>query len=105
MVTSGGSVNQTLIKKGIYPMALKKVRKEIARRVYNNGKPVSVIPCNVSPLAFDEKFAWIQPVTLIKDENDTTLNQFERLINSYIHYNCNSVTGYYPHYYVNEKDI
>lgn len=86
-------------------MALKKVRKEIARRVYNNGKPVSVIPCNVAPSILSEKYTWIEPLILVKDENDTTPNQFERHINSYIYYNCNSVTGYYPHYYVDENDI
>ena len=75
--------------------SLVRVRNEVARKLYNAGYEVALMPCK---LRFDN--GWVSPF-IIKDDNET----FSHKINDFTYYNCNSETGYYPHYYVKTVDL
>lgn len=81
-----------------------KVRKEIARKFYNQGFDVRLLPCKVSEQALYAKNAWVQAVIINKKDSEETKNAFDRTVNSYRYYNCqNAELGYYPHYYIEES--
>lgn len=74
---------------------LKRVNKTAARHLFNNGKTIRLCACRINPtniygLYFDTA----------KDIDD---DDFDKLVNSFEYYNCNSETGYYTAFYVHEK--
>ena len=80
----------------------KRVNKPTARKMYNRGFTIEIIPCKV--LFTKDEFAWIKPfVTNIKDSTESE-NKFDRMVNAFEYYNCNAETGYFAHYYVLEED-
>lgn len=84
----------------------KRVRKEVARNIFNRGCEVKIMPCKCNDSYVDvSRTVIIVPcVAIKKDFESGELNQFDRLINSFIYYNCNAELGYYPHYFVLESD-
>ena len=81
-----------------------KVRKEVARTFYNKGFDIRIIPCKVSEQVLYDKNMLISPVIINKKNSKEKENSFDRIINSYIYYNCqNAELGYYPHYFVEES--
>lgn len=97
----------------------KKLTKPIARKMYNCGYEVKLLPCKVnSTIALDptaQGHFWINPASIKQDSTtpvqledksfklcaDTT---FDRLVNAYTYYNCCAELGYYPHYFVTQED-
>lgn len=80
-----------------------KVRKEVARTFYNKGFDIIIIPCKVSEQVLYDKNTLISPVIINKKNSKEKENSFDRIINSYIYYNCqNAELGYYLHYFVEE---
>ena len=80
-----------------------KVRKEVARTFYNKGFDIRIISCKVSEQVLYDKNTLISPVIINKKNSKEKENSFDRIINSYIYYNCqNAELGYYPHYFVEE---
>ena len=76
-----------------------KVRKEVARRLFNEGYKVYVIPCKLNPFSqWDCAEAWN------KELIDETRNAFDRTVIDYKNNVCNSEVGYYPNYYVLVQD-
>lgn len=67
----------------------KRINKKAARKLYNSGVEILIIPCKCSPLA-----AWFTGITL-----NNTGRPFDVLVNEFIYYNCNYETGYYPAFY------
>lgn len=100
-------------------MTFKRVNKSVARRMYNMGFEVKLLPCKVnSAIALDptaQGHFWVNPST-IKQDSPTSVqledksfklcadSTFDRLVNTYTYYNCNAELGYYPHYFVSEED-
>lgn len=82
----------------------KKINKPTARKMYNCGHPVLLLPCNVSDEAVEGKSDWIKPVTISIFDTEEDSNKFDRTVNSYAYYNCNAELGYYPHYYVSLEE-
>lgn len=83
----------------------KKVNKAIARKIYNHGLPVYLVPCKcrfVDPES-DEK-SWVTPLKISLLECEEEMNKFDRTVNSFEYYNCNAELGYYSAYYVKEQD-
>ncbi len=86
-------------------MKFRRVTKPTARKLYDRGCKILLLPCNVSESALDGSNMWIKPVTISQDTCAEQFNKFDRTVRSFQYYNCNSELGYYPHYYVSEEDI
>lgn len=66
-----------------------KIDKRTARKLYNTGVEVLIIPCKCNPHG-----AWITGITLINNERP-----FDALVNEFEYYNCCYELGYYPAFY------
>lgn len=74
----------------------KRINKAKARKEYNNGNVVFILPCKVR---FNN--AWIQPRIVSKDFYDS--EDFDKIVNAYEYYNCQyNETGKYASYYFKE---
>lgn len=80
----------------------KRVNKTTARRAYLNGLDIIIAPCNMDPAG-----PWAPGYRLNKRSREAfvldhtgLINDFENYLSSYMYYNCNSETGYYPAYYI-----
>ena len=85
----------------------KKVTKITARKMFNYGITLFLIPCKVNPkYAFDNasKVIYVNPVVIRKSLDEEIDEEFDKLVNNYEYYNCNSGIGRYAHYYVREVD-
>lgn len=78
----------------------KKVTKPIARKLFNEGVDIYLLPCKVSETSLTGKGFIISPCIISKSEEGD--NQFDRVVNYFEHYNCNNEMGYYAHYYIKE---
>ena len=86
-------------------MNYKKINKPTARKMYNCGFPIYLIPCKcrfVDPDS-DDKF-WITPVKISILDCEEEQNKFDRTVNAFEYYNCNVELGYYSAYYATEQD-
>ena len=81
----------------------KRVNKPTARKIYNLGYDITLLPCKVTERALDGSHAWIDPVTINATRCVYDYNRFDRVVNEYEHYNCNAELGYYAHYFVSEE--
>ena len=70
-----------------------KIRKNTARKLFNEGHELIIIPCNCSPNGF-----WVKGFRICKTNLENS--DFDRLINEFEYYNCNSELGRYTHYYI-----
>lgn len=86
----------------------KRIQKNKARRLYNDGVTVYLLPCKVYP---DDDHPWIKPFELNKKRIDDHYNGYDELkklytfdsrINNFEYYNCNAELGYYAAYYIKE---
>lgn len=69
----------------------KRIRKDEARRLYNEGTTIYLLPWKVYP---DDNHPWIKPY---KMEG----GPFEKVVNEFEYYNCNiAELGYYAAYYI-----
>lgn len=71
-----------------------KVNKTRARKEFNKGNAVWLLPCKAVLGSM-----WIVPIMIDKNcdgEFDTIVNYFEAM-------NCNGATGKYAHFYINEN--
>ena len=85
-------------------VSYKRVIKPLARKMYNCGISVLLIPCRVNESVLTNKDSIIQPVTISILDSDSDINRFDRAVNNFEYYNCNADLGYYSHYYVSEED-
>ena len=70
-----------------------KIRKSTARKLFNEGHELIIIPCNCSPNG-----VWFKGFRICKTKLENS--DFDRLINEFEYYNCNSELGRYTHYYI-----
>lgn len=70
----------------------KRVSKRTARRHYNDGESIIILPvkCYTEMFAFETK------------ENYNKVKDFDQLTNEFEYYNCNHECGYYAAFYVAE---
>lgn len=85
-------------------MNYKRITKPVARKMYNEGYDISLIPCCVSSRVLGGNHLWLKPVTLNIKDCEYTENKFDRMVNDFEYYNCNAELGYYPHYFVSTDD-
>lgn len=83
-------------------MTFKRVNKPTARKMYNLGEEIYLLPCKVPMRTYPDS-SFIQPVKISKATSTTNANHFDRTVNEFEYYNCNAELGYYAHYYVEEK--
>ena len=86
-------------------VSYKKVTKPTARKLFNRGVEVYLLPSKVNAfIVFDKNYeGFIQPV-VISHKEDGGENQFDRTVNEFEYHNCNSEMGYYAHYYIKEQE-
>ena len=82
----------------------KRVNKPTARKMYNQGCSILLLPCKVNDSAVNGSSAWVKPVTINLSTCTHDANKFDRSVNDYEYYNCNAELGYYSHYFVSEDD-
>ncbi len=71
--------------------------KATARKMFNQGNVLHLFPCKAninSPW-------WSDGCVISKHSTDET---FDHLVNAFEFYNCNHETGYYTHFYLEEKE-
>ena len=74
-------------------MEYKRIDKRIARKLYNQGETVLIIPHKCSPSA-----GWFTGMTI-----ENTGAQFDALVNEFMYYNCCNELGRYPAFYKGVK--
>lgn len=72
-----------------------KIRKNTARKLFNDGRELTIIPCKCAPGS-----AWLTGFRICKNNLENA--DFDRLINEFEYYNCNSELGRYTSFYVEE---
>jgi hypothetical protein len=76
---------------------MKKVNKTQARKAYNEGKIVQLLPCKVR---FGTK--WIDLYTIHNTDSIASHHTFDERITYYEYYNCVNELGNYCAYYIEE---
>lgn len=86
-------------------VSYRQINKPTARKLYDEGEYIYLLPCRVNSfIVFDRNYkGFVQPVMICKDTSDDTENKFDRAVNAYEYYNCNSQMGYYAHYFIKEN--
>ena len=77
-----------------------RVRKDVARRLYNEGKTIYLTPSNV---AASDSNLWIKPL-LIQKTSGIPSRPFDAKVNEFEYYNCNYELGYYTNFWINEEE-
>ena len=73
----------------------RRIRKDVARRMYKKGKTIYLTPSNV---AASDSNMWIKPYPI----NNSSGKNFDNIINEYEYYNCNWELGYYTNFWIIE---
>lgn len=70
-----------------------RINKSEARKLYNLGRPIVVLPCKANPNS-----PWFSNSTVTKESTD---KDFDTLVNEFTYYNCNTAElGRRPAFYV-----
>lgn len=70
-----------------------RIKKPEARKLYNLGRPIMVLPCKVNPNS-----PWFSNSTVSTESTD---KNFDTLVNEFTYYNCNTAElGRRPAFYV-----
>ncbi len=73
-----------------------RIRKDVARRLYNEGQTIYLTP---SKVAASDSNTWIKPYAI----NNRSGGNFNDLVNRYEYYNCNWELGYYTNFWITEE--
>lgn len=75
-----------------------KVQKRTAKKLYNSGKTIYLVPCNVYP---SETNMWIKPCDVNNAKEE--MADFDSIVNGFEYFNCNDrQTGRYTSFYIKE---
>lgn len=86
-------------------VSYKKVNKATARKMYNNGITIFLLPCKVRDCFADGSHEWLKPCEISLFTSEESENKFDRKVNAFEYYNCNAELGYYAHFFVTEEDV
>ena len=75
-----------------------RIRKDVARRLYNEGKTIYLTPSNI--VASDSNL-WIKPIPI---NTKYGLKCFDGAVNEFEYYNCNYELGYYTNFWIIEEE-
>lgn len=68
-----------------------KINKARARKLFNEGKQVWIVSCNLRPE---------YGILLNADCYQGLENDFDKIVHCYEYYNCNRYSGYYSAFYI-----
>ena len=74
-----------------------RIRKEVARRLFNNGRIIYLTPSNV---AASDSNMWIKPYPI----SNRSGRDFDDIVNNYEFYNCCYELGYYTNFWITEEE-
>lgn len=83
------------IETGVYT----RISKRTAKKMYNSGKSVYIVPCKVYP---SDNGHWIKPWEInknFKNYSELMYISFDSRILNYEYYNCNCELGYCTAFY------
>lgn len=89
-------------------VSYKRVNKPTARKMYNQGCSILLLPCKVSESALYDSTShnhWVRPYSMSLMTSEEETNRFDRAVNTYEYFNCNAELGYYAHFYVSEEEL
>lgn len=76
-----------------------RITKPVARRRWRNNEPFVIVPCKCFPYdAFgdlDEFAVLVNP-----EKEKQNFSTFEWFYDNYAYYNCNTIVGMYPAFYI-----
>lgn len=79
---------------------LRRVNKTTAKKLYNAGIDILIVPCKVNPTITG---TW--SLGYVLNKNNDSFDNFTSAVNSFIYYNCNyNQLGKYPAYYIKMED-
>lgn len=79
----------------------KRISKNIAKQYFINGKGIIIAPCKVNMNnPYHHFWAYIEHRSI---DNIEPQQDFDRIVNSYIYYNCCNELGLYPKFFVPSK--
>lgn len=76
-----------------------RINKSEARRRWQNDERFVIVPCKCRPFDFLgnlDEFAYL----VIPQEEKKSHRTFDRFYDSFSYYNCNTVAGMYPSFYL-----
>ena len=76
-------------------LELKQVNKTVARKLFNKGVTVYILPSNMRL-----NNTWGKPLDTNQEMYDMS---FDKIVNSFEYYNCNNKTGLYTHFLTENK--
>ena len=74
-----------------------RVRKDVARRLFNNGRIIYLTP---SKVVATDSGAWIKPYPI----NNRAGEDFDDVVNRFEFYNCCWELGYYASFWINREE-
>lgn len=72
---------------------MKKVNKSVARKAFNNGEIVHVVPCKANPASM-----WFRDSMIVISKLRTP--DFDAIVEKFQYYNCNAQLGKRVAYYI-----
>lgn len=76
-----------------------RINKAEAKKRWNNDLPFVIVPCKCRPFDFLgnlDEFAYL----VFPEHEKENHRSFDSFLDSFLYYNCNSVCGMYPSFYV-----
>lgn len=67
-----------------------------ARNMFNEGIAIYLLPNKVVP---NKNNMWVQPAEVKASSSKEDLQEFDKIVNMFKIYNCNSELGYRVHFY------
>lgn len=90
----------------------RKVNKIKARKLFNNGVKLKLLPCKINQCVLYGNNPWMRPfevsleLSVVKHLIDDGKGDiFDFVVRHYEYYNCNNEVGKYTSFYVSEKDL
>ena len=83
--------------KSIVTKKYTRVRKNVARKLFNEGRIIYLTPSNV--VASDSS-PWIKPYPI----NNRAGQNFDDIVNNFEYYNCCWELGYYTNFWINKEE-
>ena len=80
-----------------------KINKTKARKLYNRGLTIHLLPCKVNPAVLEMKDSFIQSVPI---SLESFCCDFDKVLNEYEYYNCcDSSVGSKASHYVSTEEL
>lgn len=75
-----------------------RIRKDVARRLFDEGRTIYLTPSNI---AASDSNPWVKPYPI---SNGSEKN-FDSIVNQFEYYDCNYKLGYYTNFWINEEEV